>query len=392
MGSFKANENHEEDVSWVFFALGAKPTSFRREVAERLAENGRVIVVDLPVSVLRDRKVPPLKARSNPLPGVESCWLYRPLHYPERLLGVGRILRSLNGRRLQRELNQLLPRDSERIVCFDAPTQDHLVGKLGEHVSIYLAIDDKTLTVWGEPIDGELEAEKRLLSKVDRVVCVSERLAEVLRSRVPSGRNLPIFVLPNGYDERIFDPKKHYPEPSDLARVPKPRVLVVGYISPRIDWEGIRGAVEARPDWAWIFVGPADTGMEEKIRTVGGSTFYHRPVPVEEVPAWITHCDACAVPYRVNPFTAASHPIKAIEYLAMGAPVLSTKIPSLGCYKGAIAWVNESDGESYARALDRFADQTGRQEIRELRQRAVSGDSWGIRVNQFREIVFNAIS
>jgi glycosyltransferase involved in cell wall biosynthesis len=376
--------------NWIFFAPRANLTFTQRALAERLAENEIVVVVARPVSVLRDRKVPSLKARSNRLLGVEGCWHYRPLHYPERLPGLGGITRLMNRCRLQRELNQLLPLDGKRIVCFDSPTQDHLVGKLREDVSIYLAIDDRTVTVWGEPISGELEAEKRLLSKVDKAVCVSETLAEVLRSRVPNGRNLPIQVLPNGYDERIFDPKKDYAEPTSIADIPRPRILVAGYFSERIDWEGIIRVSQLRPNWHWVFVGPADSGMKEKIAgTLCNHGFYHPEIPANEVPSWIAHSDVCTVPYRLNPFTRCSDPLKAIEYLAMGVPVLSTRIPSLERYDGVIEWVNQGDGESYAKALDKLASQSGSQELRALRQKAVVGDSWGIRANQFKRIAFN---
>lgn len=379
-------------VCWVFFAADAKPTSMRRALAERLAEREEVLIIDRPVSVVRDRKAPPLKDRWEHLPGIECCYHYRPLHFPERLPGIGRILKLWNQQRLQRELDQLLPRDTKRVVCYDSPTQDHLVGKLNEEISVYLAIDDKTLTVWGEPIHGELEAERRLLSRVDKAVCVSERLAEVLRSRAPNGRALPIKVLPNGYDERIFNPNGNYTEPNGLRGISSPRILVAGHVSERIDWDGITGAARLRTPWTWIFVGPADKGMKERIATrLGQHGFYHPPIPVQDVPGWICHCDGCAVPYRLNPFTRASSPLKAMEYLAMGAPVLSTRIPSLERYYGAIEWVNEGDGESYVRSLDEITNQVGSQEIRQLRQQAVSGDSWGVRVNQFREIVINAI-
>jgi hypothetical protein len=378
--------------SWIFFAAASKPTSMRRALAERLAEEEIVIIVDHPVSLLRDRKVPLLEARCNRLPGMEGCWEYRPLHYPERLPGLGRITRMINRQRLQRELDQLLPNKARRIVCYDSPTQEHLVGKLNEDISIYLAIDDKTLTVWGEPIHGELEAERRLLSRVDKAVCVSEPLAEVLRSRVPNGRTLSIQVLPNGYNERIFDANRKYTEVAPLVDVPRPRILVAGHVSERIDWDGIAGAARLRPQWTWIFVGPADQGVQEKIqRDLGVHGYYHPPIPVTEVPAWISHCDACAVPYRLNPFTRASHPLKAIEYLAMGAVVLSTRIPSLERYGEAIEWVNEGDGESYVRALDRLVNQVKSSEVVTLRKQAVNRDSCKVRVNQFKEIVFNAI-
>jgi glycosyltransferase involved in cell wall biosynthesis len=377
--------------NWVFFAIDSKPTSMRWAIAERLAENEPIVIVGRPVSILRDYRTSSLRARCQRIAGLEACWNYRPLHYPERLPIFGRIMKLVNRHRLQRELNKLLPNNIKRIVCYDSPTQDHLVGKLSEEISVYLAIDDKTLTVCGEPIHGELEDEKRLLSKVYKVVCVSESLAKVLNSRVPNGRTLPIQVLPNGYDERIFNPNLNWHEPGALRGISRPRILVAGHISERIDWDGIIGASHPQPRWTWIFVGPADNGMRERIAsTLGQYGFYHPSILLQDVPGWIYHCDACAVPYRLNPFTCASDPLKAIEYLAMGAPVLSTRIPSLKRYSEAIEWVNEGDGESYALALDTFANPSRNKELGPFRQQAVAGDSWGARVGQFKEIIFNA--
>ncbi len=376
--------------SWIFFALNAKPTSMRRAVAERLAEKEPVVIVDCPVSVIRSRSVPSLKFRSKRLPGEALSWHYRPLHYPERLPGIGKIAMALNRRRLQRELEQLVPQGARRIVIYDSPTQDHLVGRLGEDVSVYLAIDDRTVTVWGDPIVGELDAEKRLLAKVDKVICVSEVLAQTLRSRMPEGRVIPVHVLPNGYDERLFDPQKTWGEPAILAGVPKPRILVAGHVSERIDWEGIRGATKARPNWTWVFVGPADPGMKEKIMSkLDGNGFCFPPVQVEEVPAWIQHSDACAVPYRLNDFTRSSSPLKGIEYLAMGAPVLSTRVPSLERYVDSIQWVEEGDGKSYARALDELAANGKDPACIQARCMAVSADSWAVKIGQFREMLCN---
>ena len=139
-----------------------------------------------------------------------------------------------------------------------------------------------------------------------------------------------------------------------------------------------------------MFLGPQDRRIGEEIKTdLGVHGTCVPPVPVTEIPAWISHSDACAVPYRLNAFTQASHPLKGIEYLAMGAPVLSTRIPSLQHYDGVIEWVNEGDGESYARALDKLTNPSGNQERVRLRQQAVAEDSWGRRVNQFKRVVFN---
>jgi len=376
--------------NWIFFCYNAKQTFTQRALAERLAEMEPVVIIDRPVSVLRDRKILSLKVRHNCLPGGEASYCYRPLHYPERLPGIGRILQIINRRLLQQELDQLLPRNGSRLVCFDSPTQDHLVKKLGEDLSIYLANDDKTLTVWGDSIPGELEAEKRLLSKVDKVICVSEILANTLRSRKSAEKLLPIHVLPNGYDERIFDPNGDYIEPSFLANIPRPRILVAGHISERIDWNGIIEASKLRQNWNWIFIGFADPGMKERITsTLGAHGFYHSPISIQDVPAWIQHCDVCAVPYRLNPFTRASNPLKAIEYLAMGAPVLSTRVPALQRFDGVIEWVEVGNGQSYTNALDKLIQEGNDFHLKSFRKKAVAGETWQAKTEQFRRMVID---
>lgn len=388
-GSLKGKREVRE-FSWIIFAGGQKPTSMGRAIAERISQNEKVTLLGLAVSVRQERAIPPLQSRAIALPVNRNLVHYRPLHFPEKLPGMGRILRSLNERLIQREIDKLLSPQMDRIVCYDSPTQYALVKKFREKQSLYLAIDDRTLTVCGNPIAGEQEAERKLLGKVDMVICVSAPLAEILRERLPKGRSIPIHVLPNAYDERIFNTERELPEPSFLQEIPRPRILVSGHITERIDWIGIISSSRLRGEWKWIFVGPADEGMPEKIqKNLNGRGIYHPLIPVEEMPAWIYHCDACAVPYRLNPFTQASHPLKAIEYLAMGKPVLSTRVPSLKCYDGVMHWVEEGVGESYTRMLAQISWQDRDPEIEMLRRRAVAKDSWDARFDQFRNIICN---
>jgi hypothetical protein len=169
-------------------------------------------------------------------------------------------------------------------------------------------------------------------------------------------------------------------------------MLVAGHISERIDWEGITGALSERPEWSWVLVGPADAGMKERVsaltaRDHAGSAArlaFLPPVAVEQVPALIQHC---AVPYRLNPFTLASSPLKAVEYLAMGAPVLSTRIPSLEPYGGAIEWVEPGIGKSYSDALDAIGQQGRDHELANIRRAAVRGQSLEAKVKAFRPLV-----
>ncbi len=379
-------------AEWIFFAVNAQPSFMTRALALRLAERDDVVIVGRAVSVIRSLgDLSTLGWRARQRREASNLCQYTPMHLPGRFPLLGAQIAAAGRRRLAREVDSVLPRRTvPRIACYDSPHQYRIVGLFKEDRSVYLAIDDRTVTVWGAPIAGEVEAERKLLERVDHVVCVSETLAAILRERAGSRTDLRIDVLTNGYDERLFDPRRDWPEPHELSQVPRPRVLVAGHVSERIDWDGIRAVAELRPAWSWIFVGPADPGMAQRIeelcRQGRRCAFIFLPVPHERMPAWIAHCDACAVPYRLNPFTRASSPLKAIEYLALGARVLSTEIPSLREYGAAIAWVCEGQGESYAGALDE-CQKTDTPAQRTIRQAAVRADSWSRKAAHFRELV-----
>ncbi len=367
--------------------MKANASCIRRTVAERLSEKDSVLLVEGFISGLRQPTYFRLGERFNAKTVGLTNYFY--FHTPERIPFGRPLLTSLNRRRLINEIIELLGHPPT-VVCYDSPTQFHLVGRFQEKVSVYVAVDDRTVTVTGHLIKGELEAERKLLSKVDLVVCVSEPLANAIRERIPNQRKIPVHVLPNGYNARIFDPNRVWPEPEDLKPWPRPRLLVAGHISDRIDWKGIHEASRTRPEWTWVFVGPPDPGIQERIfNDLGPQGFWHPPVPLEEVPAWIQNCDVCAVPYRLNCFTLASSPLKAIEYLAMGAPVLSTRIPALRPYGDVIHWVDESCGKSYVLGLDKTLEEKTDSIRMKARCKAVSNDSWARKAETFKALVVN---
>ena len=66
---------------------------------------------------------------------------------------------------------------------------------------------------------------------------------------------------------------------------------------------------------------------------------YTGPVPQHEVPAYLAAIDVGVTPYRDTAFNRASFPLKTLEYLGAGRPVVSSDLP-------ATRWLRDDLGES----------------------------------------------
>ena len=140
------NSSFHSAVSWVFFAMKANSSCIRRTVAERLSEKDSVLVIERFISGLRQPTSLRLDRRFGAKTG--SLTRYSYFHTPERIPFVRPLLMSLNRRHLVNEIKELLGHPPT-VVCYDSPTQFRLVGSFGEKVSVYVAVDDRTVTVTG---------------------------------------------------------------------------------------------------------------------------------------------------------------------------------------------------------------------------------------------------
>ena len=74
--------------------------------------------------------------------------------------------------------------------------------------------------------------------------------------------------------------------------------------------------------------GKAKDELESLIKELNleKNVFLHKPVPYEDVPKYITSCDLGILPFPNLNWWRVSSPLKLMEYLAMGKPVIVTDI------------------------------------------------------------------
>jgi teichuronic acid biosynthesis glycosyltransferase TuaH len=164
--------------------------------------------------------------------------------------------------------------------------------------------------------------ERQALSRADMVVAVSTELARRWGSM---GANT--VVVPNGCWP-IADPVDR--APAKKIDLPRPVVGLIGRLSDRIDFDVLDAITES--GLSLLLMGPKDSRWEPaRFRKLISkpSVRYVGPVPNAEVPEYLAGVDVGITPYRENAFNRASFPLKTLEYLSAGVPVVTSGLPAM---------------------------------------------------------------
>lgn len=144
----------------------------------------------------------------------------------------------------------------------------------------------------------------------------------------PFGVDLKAFPLEekNAHSSLSNAARERLPE-SVLPELARPVIGYVGGLHRHIDFRMLAEMARARPLWSWVFVGAIQTELAE----LAALSNVHLPGQKrhEDLVRYIREFDVCIVPYMESLYTATVVPTKINEYLAVGKPVVSTKLPSV---------------------------------------------------------------
>jgi glycosyltransferase involved in cell wall biosynthesis len=163
-------------------------------------------------------------------------------------------------------------------------------------------------------------AEEILLAEADLVVVSSGALEQGARKKTDR-----ILVLRNGCD---FEHFAAISLSGDERSHERP---VIGYYGAIADWFDSRlvaSLAKRRPEWNFILVGSTYDG---DLFPLAGLPNISLPgeQAYETIPDWLARFDVAIIPFRRNPLTEATNPVKVYEMLAGGKPVVSVPIPEV---------------------------------------------------------------
>ncbi|WP_019571016.1 glycosyltransferase [Thioalkalivibrio sp. ALE11] len=182
-------------------------------------------------------------------------------------------------------------------------------------------------------------AERRLVESVDATLCVSRPLCEKMQAMAP-GR--PVHLSPNAV-EAGFVPVEYQREP---ARDPG----VVGYFGHLsdawFDWSSFLEVARQCPELEFEVIGhsaPSGLDLPANVTLLG-------PKPWTELHTYAARWSAAVIPFRMGRLADGVDPIKIYEYLALGLPVVSFRMPQIEDYP---ATETVSSVDAFAEALRR---------------------------------------
>ena len=355
-----------------------------RHMAEQLVAHGPVLYVDPPVSHLSRIQEPELAA-SMKRPRLRrlapGLFQLTPVVPPKQTHPAVRPLASRAARRQLRRAAVALGGDVHAVVStwlfLDA------YGACGEKRRVYWWQDDPVgaAGLWGVDGDRLAAAEERLARASDLVVAVNEGAAERLASR-----GLPAKYLPNGCDSVFFAGVDSAPSPPDLE-LTGPIAAFIGHINGRTDLALLEAVADSGV--SLLLIGPKDARFEPDRfarLTARGNVQYLGLRQFEQLPSYLKMVDVGLVPYGHTEFNRWSFPMKALECLSAGRPVVSTSLSAMRWLDTELMTLADTP-EDFAAAVREAARTARDPELVARRREFARGHSWAERAERLSQML-----
>lgn len=256
-------------------------------------------------------------------------------------------------------------------------------GICNEGVRIFWARDDFVAgaSLMNKPVGRVRRDEGRAADGADLIIAVSPSLFETWRSR----GHRTVFV-PNGCDVQGLANVDAAEVPEDVA-LPPPVLGFVGTLGDRVDFRLLRAlAAQGRSlllvgarQKSFSLLGISDLLDRPNVRWVG-------PKPYASLGSYLRTIDVGLVPYRDDVFNRASFPLKMLEYLAAGRPVVSSDLPAARWLDTALVRVARDQAEFPALVDEAVMEGTG-PAWKSRRRVFAEGHSWSRRTEEILKAI-----
>ena len=199
----------------------------------------------------------------------------------------------------------------------------------------------------------------------------------------------------NSPDERVFGPPR---EPVVWPADGRVRVLYHGGLAPRFGVEtAIRAFARLRESVPRLELRVCGSGEDrDRLAALAAQIAPGRidvsaePVPFAQIPGELEASHIGVVPTLHDHFTELLLPVKLLEYIHMGLPVVSSRLPGISSYFGErdLTTFVPGDGQDLARAIESLcADPDAARERAKRATRKLSEIAWSSQRARYLSLV-----
>jgi hypothetical protein len=202
-------------------------------------------------------------------------------------------------------------------------------------------------------------------------------------------RRKDALYVPNGVEEEHFraGAARDLDDPTvrRLRGEGKPIAGYYGALARWFDYELLEQTARRRPDWNFLLIGPDYDGSLRRAALLAcPNVAWIGPRPYSSLPDYLGTFDVATIPFRLNPITMATSPLKLYEYFAGGRPVITTAMPECVAHP-EVDVVGTAD--QFAAALDVARGKGVDPAVRARLRSVAAANSWRERVRQIEDVL-----
>lgn len=321
-----------------------------QEIAE---QSGMLTIVvnipaDMVLSTLRKKTYRIVEARKGHREVFKNLYVQRPFYLiRQELLPLSVVsntaFKKYTQRQFWKKIRQIVPDIEDKsinLLCYSAMWVDFLYASMPNMKLIYYLYDEVRKSEDGTVDKRRTYFDIEACKKSDYILAMSDKLLE---GRM--GQKDKIYIIGNGASQKVFSQSTGEPH-----RIPK-SFGVIGNIRDWIDKDLFLSLIQKRRDILFVFAGNVETNMQSFMQQVlkEENTIYLGKFTKEKVPYIYKLLGGVLVPYLANDFIRATRPIKIVESVFAGVPVIT--VPMAGYQPSTFIRFAETV-EEFSKAID----------------------------------------
>ncbi|NQT22806.1 MAG: glycosyltransferase, partial [Candidatus Omnitrophica bacterium] len=257
-----------------------------------------------------------------------------------------------------------------------------MLNELNPSIFIYYCIDDFASSSKGARKIKKVE--EKVIRSADLVFTTSRKLFKKCQAINKRTYSFPFGVSIENYNiarEKMLD------APGEMHAIKRPIVGYIGGIHKWIDFGLLRKMALQSKDISFVLIGPKQVDLSPIIDIP--NIYILGKKNKQDLPAYVKFFDAGIIPYRKTAYTENVYPTKINEYLAMGKPVISTKIPEVvefdRAHSGGIVYLIEGEND-FSLLLSNIISQNNEETVRK-RIALANSNSWSVKLENMCDLI-----